>query len=308
LKSTTKRLLIGPLLVLVAAFGLSLTSCADDSGGGNGNGDTTGTDVSGDGAGDTSINTDTAGCETANDPGGDADGDGISNGLEDKNLNCIQDDGETDWMNPDSDGDGLSDGEEDLNGNGVYDEGTGEFDPLNTDTDGDGIPDNQENSAVICTPDVLQTVVSRPAQFANSNLALPPSFEITQEQDAGGATFSDPAQNSYGWLVSIPATGQNAEAENNLAVQTVATTSGNVILPEFTQPYEIPSTAWERPDKLPLPVPATTGVRANLKATYGPGSPNESVTTKDPAVLRDEILSALGGATVSSGEADRQLR
>lgn len=43
----------------------------------------------------------------------DADQDGLSNGEEDPNGNCIHDlDEPTDWLNPDTDGDGILDGDE----------------------------------------------------------------------------------------------------------------------------------------------------------------------------------------------------
>ncbi|MGA1821575.1 MAG: right-handed parallel beta-helix repeat-containing protein [Thermoplasmatota archaeon] len=73
----------------------------------------------------------------------DDDGDGLSNGLEDANLNGLVDPGETDPMNPDTDGDGLIDGVEDSNGDGKVNEG--ETDPLNPDSDGDFLRDGDED-------------------------------------------------------------------------------------------------------------------------------------------------------------------
>lgn len=72
----------------------------------------------------------------------DTDVDGLSNYLEDKNLNGQLDPGETDPHNPDTDGDGLEDGIEDANHNGDVD--PGETDPTRSDTDGDGMPDGWE--------------------------------------------------------------------------------------------------------------------------------------------------------------------
>jgi hypothetical protein len=96
--------------------------------------------------------------QTCTDPlDADTDDDGISDGVEDANLNGMLDSGETDPCNPDSDGDGIQDGTElgytlsdigpdtdtnlfqpDLNP-------TTTTDPLNSDTDGDGLTDGQED-------------------------------------------------------------------------------------------------------------------------------------------------------------------
>jgi hypothetical protein len=76
----------------------------------------------------------------------DIDGDGIPDGVEDRNNNGIVDPGETDWLNPDTDGDGIPDGMEDTNRNGVVD--AGETDPRNPDTDGDGVYDGADASPV----------------------------------------------------------------------------------------------------------------------------------------------------------------
>ncbi|MBM7115807.1 adventurous gliding motility lipoprotein CglD [Archangium primigenium] len=79
----------------------------------------------------------------------DTDGDGLNDGLEDRNRNGIVDTGETDPRKKDSDCDGLVDGPslggfrgEDLNANGVKD--STETDPSKRDTDGDGLLDGVE--------------------------------------------------------------------------------------------------------------------------------------------------------------------
>ncbi len=69
----------------------------------------------------------------------DADGDGLPDGIEDRNNNGALDPGETDYLNPDTDNDGIPDGLEDANRNGEVDEG--ETDPRSPDTDGDGLLD-----------------------------------------------------------------------------------------------------------------------------------------------------------------------
>ena len=69
----------------------------------------------------------------------DTDGDGLPDGLEDRNSDGRVQNDETDPRNPDSDADGLLDGQEDLNLNGIVDDG--ETDPVLADSDDDGIPD-----------------------------------------------------------------------------------------------------------------------------------------------------------------------
>lgn len=72
----------------------------------------------------------------------DMDSDGLKDGIEDKNSDCVVNIGETDPKRIDSDCDGISDGEEDKNKNGRTD--PSETDPSNPDTDGDGLRDGIE--------------------------------------------------------------------------------------------------------------------------------------------------------------------
>jgi hypothetical protein len=80
----------------------------------------------------------------------DTDGDGLNDGVEDGNHNGVQDkkaDGtllETDPLSKDSDVDGRLDGDEDADRDGVVD--TGETDAKNPDSDGDGLRDGQETA------------------------------------------------------------------------------------------------------------------------------------------------------------------
>ncbi|MCH7908874.1 MAG: IPT/TIG domain-containing protein [Candidatus Hydrogenedentes bacterium] len=74
----------------------------------------------------------------------DMDGDGLADGIEDRNRNAIVDPGETNFMAADSDGDGLSDSQEDTNRDGWVD--PSETSPLNIDSDGDGIHDGADAS------------------------------------------------------------------------------------------------------------------------------------------------------------------
>jgi len=77
----------------------------------------------------------------------DADGDGLTDDLEDRDGNGIRDRSETDWTSSDTDGDGIPDGMEDRNRNGMTD--AGETSPLLRDTDGDGIPDGADARPLI---------------------------------------------------------------------------------------------------------------------------------------------------------------
>ena len=72
----------------------------------------------------------------------DADGDGLPDGVEDRNGNQAVDPGETNRLKRDSDGDGVPDDLEDLNRNGWADEG--ESSAVNADSDGDGLFDGAD--------------------------------------------------------------------------------------------------------------------------------------------------------------------
>jgi len=72
----------------------------------------------------------------------DTDGDLVPNAIEDANVNCVVDVGETDPLNPDSDGDNLTDGSEDSDQNGIVN--GSEIDPTLADSDEDGIDDDKE--------------------------------------------------------------------------------------------------------------------------------------------------------------------
>ncbi|MBN2308233.1 MAG: hypothetical protein JXR94_04635, partial [Candidatus Hydrogenedentes bacterium] len=76
----------------------------------------------------------------------DVDGDGLPDGMEDRDRDGVVDPGETDRLRADSDGDGIPDGKEDANRNGTVDEA--ETNPLNADSDGDGIFDGADVSPV----------------------------------------------------------------------------------------------------------------------------------------------------------------
>ena len=77
----------------------------------------------------------------------DADGDGLTDDLEDPNGNGQCDRTETDWTSADTDDDGVPDGLEDRNRNGISD--PGETHPLLADTDDDGVPDGADPRPLI---------------------------------------------------------------------------------------------------------------------------------------------------------------
>lgn len=85
-----------------------------------------------------------AGCTLETD--WDSDGDGISDGVEDRNHNGIKDAGEMNPCSDDSDEDKVRDDIEDANHNGVWDS-EWETNPLASDTDGDGLADGEEDES-----------------------------------------------------------------------------------------------------------------------------------------------------------------
>lgn len=110
--------------------------------------------------------------------GVDSDNDGLDDLVEDANRNCVWDEGETDWMNPDTDGDGIWDGEEDANGNGIWDAHLGELNPRVADTDGDGIDDGQEVIRHVCSRSVASRLTEeRVVLDAQTTVFAHPLFE-----------------------------------------------------------------------------------------------------------------------------------
>jgi len=153
-------------------------------------------------------------------------------------------------------------------------------------------------SGLNCFPSVEQEVTARPVQFAYANIVLPQSFEITQHERASGATFSDPDWNAFGWIASMPTTSIDVELLHSGALIDVAA-AGDVLLPEYSATFELPSPWWAE-ERQSLPVPPSTGVRAQLRASYGPGTDNEVPAEKDPAALRDDILGAISDSAIPS--------
>jgi len=104
----------------------------------------------------------------------DSDGDGILDGAEDQNQNCMLDPGETDPRSDDTDGDGVLDGEE----------GTPEcmFDPTNPDTDGDMVPDGMEACGAACTDSnlVMPVLNVSPDTAGNWQIATPATISYAE--------------------------------------------------------------------------------------------------------------------------------
>lgn len=120
-------------------------------------------------------------------PDRDADGDGLSDALEDANGNCVVDPGETDPRNEDTDGDGLRDGDEDVDRDGVWDAGRGELDPRQFDTDGDGRPDGDEGLADVCTPFLLEGADDASVSVAGRFAFVDPAWQLAPIPDTEAA-------------------------------------------------------------------------------------------------------------------------
>jgi hypothetical protein len=117
----------------------------------------------------------------------DTDGDGLSDGTEDRNGNGIRDPRETSAVIADTDDDGLLDGEEDRNGNGGVD--GNESSPLFADTDTDHFSDYSE---VMARTDSLDPesllMIGQVAQVAGGtslrwNVKYNVHYVIQQSQD-----------------------------------------------------------------------------------------------------------------------------
>lgn len=100
--------------------------------------------------------------------------------------------GKTSALLFDTDGDGLSDGEEDRNKNGVWN--AGETNPLSRDTDGDGFEDGIEARALASDPgDAASPLVGGNADYADGDRdALPAHWDPDDgNPDSDGDRFAD---------------------------------------------------------------------------------------------------------------------
>ncbi len=132
----------------------------------------------------------------------DTDGDGLPDGVEDKNLNGAFDAGETNPTNPDSDQDVLLDGCEV--------KGSNPTNPLHPDSDGDGLLDGVEDANQNCALDANET---DPNAVDSDKDELSDSFEPSVgtdsiNPDSDGNTLLDGIDT--GWMAqavkAIPAT------------------------------------------------------------------------------------------------------
>ncbi|WNG14531.1 Ig-like domain-containing protein [Cystobacter fuscus] len=143
--------------------------------------------------------TDNVEAATGTDPNNpDTDGDGIPDGVEDKNHNGSVDPGETDPRKADTDGGGTPDGVEDKNHNGTRD--PGETDPLDPtdddplrDSDQDGIPDDIENTTGTDpnNPDTDGDGLLDGVEDKNHNGSVDPGETDPRKADTDGGGVSD---------------------------------------------------------------------------------------------------------------------
>ncbi|OIP36926.1 MAG: hypothetical protein AUK47_14515 [Deltaproteobacteria bacterium CG2_30_63_29] len=138
-----------------------------------------------------------------------------------------------------------------------------------------------------------------PAEFAQTKVALPLGYTMTQQEAASAATFSKASDGVFGFTILTKAGSLNAEQENSLHLIAVAK-AGNLPTVAFSQLFTTPDALWSALESLPDELRAS-GVRARIFFSYGEGM-NPGVPSKDPAALRDEIVSTISGQEVSTGE------
>jgi hypothetical protein len=232
-------------------------------------------------------------CDLSGD-GIDSDGDGIPDAIEAATG--------TDPFNPNTDGDCLCDGSktvagvciagEDLNNNGIYEPERGERSNKNADEDGDRILDgcDQDGMRAVCNSDTYNAVSANPARNAETNLALPDTFTIVEHPSATAAAFSDPSKGIYGYVVKRTFAQPPALAFKDFETKIGAAGSkrSNAILKVFT-------TWLGRLDSLDR-----NGAQSKGAFAFGVDSDNPGVTSQDPAALRDQIISAISGTTVTT--------
>lgn len=247
-------------------------------------------------------------CDLSN-PDADTDGDGVANNIEAAAGYAPCD--------PDTDDDGLCDGPqtvgtdcisgEDLNADGRLD--PGETSATNPVSDGGVFCDGPravvgvcearpatdtcaQTRSLVCNAETFGSVQAKPARSARTNLALPASFSIVEHADAQASAFSDPAAGIYGYATkrTLPST-QNIAVSFRAFEQTLGAASQN-----RSNAFWRVFTTWTGRE-LSL---TNNAVQSRGAFSYGTGSNNPSITSQDPAALRDLILSQLSGTPITT--------
>ena len=176
-------------------------------------------------------------CDLGTEPGNsDTDDDGLPDGYEDANMNCMIDGGETQPTAADTDSDGLSDGEEvlhpeptnpldfDTDDDGITDgiERGSCTDPLKADTDDDGIEDGREDTNRDGFIGICQNRVYDPVCAQGEYDPCKPDTDGDKIPDGQEVNFLGCRQE---FLDAIPAPTllENAVADYKFALETATT-------------------------------------------------------------------------------------
>lgn len=225
------------------------------------------------------------GCVSEADPSGDADGDGLENRVEDPNLNCITDAGETDLLNPDSDDDGLPDGTEDVNGNGRLD--ACELNPLDPDTDGNGVPDGEDGFALALA--AFQKQGLNRLVVGRSTLALDEE-DFSVEALPGGGLLNGSNRKLYGFYVERELGGASVVERHRELLEGIPLNYALVASQTFK--------TWELDDPT-FPQAREPAMRTLLEIPAGRTSPNPERLQLEAFTLRNEVLGGMLGIDVS---------
>ncbi len=130
----------------------------------------------------------------------------------------------------DTDGDGVDDGLEDRNLDGMIDSAHGETDPRLADTDGDGRSDGL-GGLEICRPSGLATVTQLGLPGSNVQVGFDPQWTASRRAPGtamrAGVMLEDPAGNVAGASFNVPSTGDvRAEATRIESATLVALGAG----------------------------------------------------------------------------------
>ena len=237
----------------------------------------------------------------------DCDGDGLPNNLEQSTG--------TSWVDPDSDDDGLCDGPdavsgscqagEDLNANGMVD--PGEYDPRLWDTRGIGCSDLEqvENNGEclppqlleLCGDDAFATAQATLLSAVESVAVVPEGFTVTPVEGLDAVLLSNPTSRVYGYFTRQETTETLGVAHiQNMARINVENINRVDLSTRFPSGFER--------DRVGEAAPRNGALTLGT-FSYGAGGDNPEPAQKDPAQLRDEIVSALLEGPVDAGERGR---